>query len=257
MGFLAQSSFPAAHVTLMAVNKCIETDMKFRLIETGVELIEIPNCERLHSAVSGHPDMQLAHISENILICHPNFPKELVDSLRKRGFEVYFGDTVLNDQYPFDIAYNVAIIGKAAFHNAKYTDPVIKKFLHRHSIRLHHVNQGYAKCSVLPVTPESIITADCTIAKAAMDAGYDVLLIPPQRSIQLPGFDYGFIGGTAGFIDKGKLVFAGNIEHLESKDAIIRFLKKYGVGWVNLHKEKIVDYGGFCRFMSDNQELVC
>jgi len=245
LGFMEQSLFPAAHVTLMAVNKCMDTDMKCRLIETGVELIEIPNSKRLHSAVSGHPDMQLTHINENILVCHPDFPRELVNSLKNRGFEVYLGDTVLRDQYPFDIAYNVAIIGKVAFHNSKYTDPVIKKLLHRHSIRLHHVNQGYAKCSVLPVTPESIITADCAIAKAAIDAGFDALLIPVQRSIQLPGFDYGFIGGTAGFIDKAKLAFAGNIRHLESKDVIMRFLNKYGVGWINLSEDGIMDYGGF------------
>jgi len=245
LGFLAQSLFPDAHVTLMAVNNCIEMDMKNKLIESGVELIEIPNCEKLHPAVSGHPDMQLVHISENVLVCHPDFPEELVNSLKKRGFEVYFGDTVLSDQYPLDIAYNVAIMGKAAFHNTKYTGPVIKKLLHRHAIRLYHVNQGYTKCSVLPVTPESIITADCAIAEAAKGAGFDALLIPPQRSIQLPGFDYGFIGGTAGFINKRKLVFAGNIEHLESKSVIMRFLKKYGVGWINLLEEKIIDYGGF------------
>jgi N-dimethylarginine dimethylaminohydrolase len=244
LGFLEQSLFPAAHVALMAVNKCMETDMKCRLIETGVELIEVPNSEKLHSAVSGHPDMQLTHINENILVCHPDFPQELVSSLKKRGFEVYFGDTVLRDQYPFDIAYNVAIIGKEAFHNAEYTDQVIKKLLHRHSIRLNHVNQGYTKCSVLPVTPESIITADSTIAKAAMGAGFDVLLIPAQKSIQLPGFDYGFIGGTAGFIDKAKLVFAGNIGCLESKDVIMRFLKKHGVSWINLSEGGIMDYGG-------------
>lgn len=245
MGFLAQSLFPAARVTLMAVNKLIEAGMKYKLIESGVELIEIPDCEGLHPAVSGHPDMQLVHISENILVCHPGFPKEIVNFLKKRGFEIYFGETALNAQYPFDIAYNIAIIGKEAFHNAKYTDPVIKKLLHRHSIPLHHVNQGYAKCSVLPVTPESIITADSTIAEAAMDAGFDVLLIPAQKSIQLPGFDYGFIGGTAGFINKGKLVFAGNIELLESKNVILQFLKKYGVSWINLSEEKIIDYGGF------------
>ncbi|HAA25225.1 MAG TPA: hypothetical protein DCE11_03775 [Ruminiclostridium sp.] len=245
MGFLARSLFPAANVTLMAVNECIETEMKNRLIESGIELIEIPKCRRLNPAVSSHPDMQLAHINENILVCHPDFPEELVNFLKKRGFEVYIGDTVLSEQYPFDIAYNVAIIGKEAFHNAKYTDPVIKKLLKRHSIRLNHVNQGYAKCSVLPVTPESVITADRSIAKAAMDAGYDVLLIPAQRTIQLPGFDYGFIGGTAGFIDNEKLVFAGNVEHLESRGDIVRFLKKHNISWINLSEEIIIDYGGF------------
>jgi len=245
LGFLVRSHFPAAHVTLMAVNERIKADMKYKLIESGVELIEIPECEKLNPAVSSHPDMQLVHIVENILVCNPDFPGVLVNFLKKRGFEVYFGDTALSDQYPFDIAYNIAIIGKEAFHNAKYTDPVIKKLLERHSIRLNHVNQGYSKCSVLPVTPESIITADYTIAKAAVDTGYDVLLIPAQKSIQLPGFDYGFIGGAAGFIDNGKLVFAGNIEHLESKEDIVRFLEKHGVSWINLSEERITDYGGF------------
>lgn len=228
----------------MAVDMRLEKRMKENLKKYIGEFIEIPPCTDIHPSISGHPDMQMIHIKENLLVCQPLMPDEILLRLRKYGFIIYKGLSELRAEYPCDIAYNAAIIGDKAFHNTKYTDPVLAGNLKKFSIRLVHVNQGYARCSVLPVTPESIITADPSIARVASEEGIDVLEIPPQKRIKLDGLDYGFIGGAAGFIDETTIAFTGSIDFLDNKDDVEMFLKKYGVDWVCLDDTKLCDYGG-------------
>ncbi|WP_252891298.1 DUF6873 family GME fold protein [Thermoclostridium stercorarium] len=243
LGFLKQTLLPKNNVSLMAVDARMETRMKNTLKDYGIELIEIPPCSGLAEPVAGHVDMQLIHVGDNVLVCQPGLPSDILKKLKEYGFDVYTGNTLLQKDYPLDVAYNVAIVGQVAFHNTKCTDKVVAEFLSRFNIRLVHVNQGYAKCSVLPVSTESIITDDPSIAKAARKEGFNVLQIPPQKNILLPGYSYGFIGGVAGFIDKDLIAFAGNIDMLDSSDEIKDFLKEYGVKWVNLDSNGIHDYG--------------
>lgn len=218
--------------------------MKQKLTERGIGILEIPVDDGLQVPVSGHPDMQLVHLHDSLLVAHPRLPSALLDRLKLFGFDVHIGQTYLKAAYPFDIAYNVAILGKVAFHNTQYTDPVLAELLGRCSIRLVHVKQGYSKCSVLAVTPESLITADPTIARAALENGFDVLHLQPQTNIQLPGLNYGFIGGTAGFIDRNLLAFAGTPEALNDAEAVKAFIQKHGVGWIELGENVLYDLGG-------------
>jgi hypothetical protein len=228
----------------MAVDERMKPDMKQKLRERGIKLVEVIQSERLQPCVSGHPDMQLLHIHDDILISHPHISPVLAERLRKSGFTFISGNTQLKAAYPLDIAYNVAIVGKVAFHNLKYTDDVAAVCLKRCSIRSVHVRQGYAKCSILPVTPESLITSDPSIARAAKENGFDALFLPPQTNICLAGVSYGFIGGTAGFIDKNLIAFAGKLDTLNHAQDVKAFLKKYGVEWIQLGENEMVDYGG-------------
>jgi hypothetical protein len=244
MGFINKALFPSHKVSLMVVDKRLENGMKAELKKHIQDIIEIPSLKGLQYSVSGHPDMQIVHIKENMLICQPKMPQEILFKLKKQGFIINLGSTELRTDYPFDIAYNVAVVGNLAFHNTKYTDRVLADVLEKSSIRLIHVNQGYTKCSTLPITRESIITADPSIEMAALEAGLDVLKIPPQKNIRLAGLDYGFIGGTAGFIEERTLAFTGSINALDNNDEVKRFLNKYDIKWVCLKKDGIYDYGG-------------
>jgi len=244
MGFLNKALFPSHKVSLAVVDKRLENVMKAELTRHIQDIIEIPAYKGLQISVSGHPDMQMVHIKENILVCQPKMPQEILFKLKKQGFIINMGRTELKSYYPLDIAYNVAIVGDFAFHNTKYTDPILTDVLKKSSIRLIHVNQGYTKCSTLPVTPDSIITADPSIEKAALEVGLDVLKIPPQKNINLTGLDYGFIGGTAGFIDERTLAFTGSINAIDNNEDVKKFLNKYGVKWVCLKEDGIGDYGG-------------
>ncbi len=244
LGFIQQTLFPQGRVSLVAVDERMKPDIKQTLMARGIELMEVPQCADLQNAVSAHPDMQLLHIHDNILISHPHLSFLLQEKLRRRGFALVLGNTGLQAAYPLDIAYNIAIVGKLAFHHIRYTDSAAAETLKHCSIRLVHVNQGYSKCAALPITPESLITSDASIARSASDNGLDVLFLPPQTSIKLEGMSYGFIGGTAGFVDRNLIAFTGNLEALNDAAAVKAFLRKYGVKWLSLGKNEIYDYGG-------------
>ncbi len=244
MGFIHQTLFPGGKVSLLAVDERMKPDMKQELKAYGINLAEVPQSDRLQPCVSGHPDMQLLHVHDNILISHPHLSPALREKLGQYGFSIVTGNTMLKAAYPLDIAYNIAIVGKVAFHHLQFTDNTAADYLQYCSIRLIHVNQGYAKCSTLPITPESLITSDPSIARAATDIGFDVLFLPPQTNIKLPGLNYGFIGGTAGFIDRNLLAFTGDPEIFNDAEAIKAFLLKYGVRWIRLGKNELYDYGG-------------
>ena len=167
----------------------------------------------------------------------------MLKALEFYGFKLIEGSTMLRPRYPYDIAYNVARVGKFAFHNLKYTDFVLKKELEKAGVELVHVNQGYTKCSVSVIDANSIITSDKGIAKAASKKGLDVLLIKPEENILLPGLGHGFIGGSSGMINRDKWMVAGDFETLESCGNIKKFLEKKGISCVFVRNQPVIDIG--------------
>lgn len=200
--------------------------------------------ETLPSHLAKHADMQLVNLCEGVFVYAPRVPHSLLIALESLGYTLNKGSTDLKDRYPYDIAYNCAIVGKYAFLNAKYTDKVLLGYLAKCNIEPIHVEQGYAKCSTLILSGEAIITADSGIHKKAVSVGIDALLIPPQKNIVLKGYDYGFIGGCGGLISKNKLAFYGNLEALDNSREIGFFLGKHGITTVSLSDENIEDLGG-------------
>ncbi len=141
--------------------------------------------------------------------------------------QIFRGDPEkLARNYPGNIRYNAVSTGKYFVHNLHYTDPDLlsaaeaKAAVDNTSLTKIHVNQGYTRCSLLPVDDRSFVTSDAGIAKTLANYDTDVLLIRPGH-IHLPGFNYGFIGGCCGGLllaDRRLLVINGNIEtHLDYK----------------------------------------
>lgn len=144
--------------------------------------------------------------------------------------QIFHGDPEkLTRNYPGNIRYNAVCTGKYFIHNLQYTDPDLlaaaeaKAAADSAILTKIHVKQGYTRCSLLPVDDRSFITSDAGIAKDLADHDTDVLLIHPGH-IHLPGFDYGFIGGTGGGLPlsgRRLLVVNGNIEtHPDHKKMI-------------------------------------
>lgn len=135
--------------------------------------------------------------------------------------QIFHGDPEkLTRNYPGNIRYNAVCTGKYFIHNLQYTDPDLlaaaeaKAAADSTILTKIHVKQGYTRCSLLPVDDRSFITSDAGIAKTLAVHDTDVLLIHPGH-IYLPGFEYGFIGGTGGGLPlsgRRLLVVNGNIE---------------------------------------------
>lgn len=79
---------------------------------------------------------------------------------------------------------------------------------------MRHVNQGYTRCATAVVAKDAIITMDLGIRALAQFLGIDVLLVH-EENVFLDGYDYGFLGGCCGLIDKNVVAFTGKLDSLE------------------------------------------
>ena len=214
------------------------------LTDFGIDLIKTEKHPMLPCGLAKHADMQMVNVRKGVFVYAPDTPKSTLSALKTLGYELIEGVSRIKSHYPFDVAYNCAIIGKNAFLNPRYTDPTVLSMLDKCGIRIIPVKQGYAKCSTCIITKEAIITADPKIHERAVEAGLDSLLTGPQRSIILKGYDYGFIGGATGLISENELAFFGDFNTLSDSISICKFLKKHGIKPVSLAKENLVDLGG-------------
>lgn len=243
MNVLRMPNLPEGNVSCVLLDSRAPRKIIDGLKNRGIEIIPIPAHPDVYPAVSCHPDIMFHHIMGNIIVYAPNTPPYLIEYICKMGFKMIEGETFLKNKYPGTIAYNVARVGDFAFHNTKYTDPVVKKLLEEQQIRLIHVNQGYSKCLTCVVDSNSMITSDREICRKAESVGMDVLLIEPDKSIKLEPFDMGFIGGATGLIAKNKLLFTGDITLHKNYKEINDFLSLKAVDMVIINDEHLIDLG--------------
>lgn len=230
--------------------KCIQNKIRAK----GINIIETPYCWDLYEAVAAHPDMLLHHIGGNEIIVAPNIYLQIKKKLEKLKLKVIKGNTVLKSTYPDNIAYNVGRIGKFAIHNFKYTDKKIMERLKEKKIELINVKQGYSKCSICIVNENAIITSDRGIAKKLQKYNIDLLLIR-SGYIDLPGLNYGFIGGISGLVESNKMLFSGDIRKHPDFKNIKRFLRKHSMDFDTVKDEKLIDIGSIIPVteIGDNQ----
>ena len=107
-----------------------------------------------------------------------------------------------------------------------------------------YVRQGYVRCSCVVLPDKALITEDEGIARAALEAGGEVLLVK-KADILLPGYDRGFIGGCCAVLED-KVLFFGRIEDHPSYAMIADFLSSRGCEAISLFDAPLRDCGGVC-----------
>ena len=205
----------------------------------GFSVIAVPLTDLVAEPVAGHPDMQL-FVHEKNLFVHPDIDKQFIKSIEKY-INVIQCTTKLKKNYPYDIPYNIALVGNFAIHKKGCTDRVIQDYLLSKGVELVDTKQGYAKCSTLIVDNNSIITSDRSIYNAAGCVGIDTLLIS-NNFIDLPGYDYGFIGGACG-VYGDTIYITGSIDHHPNKNEIESFIESRNMRLKILSSKRIMDVG--------------
>ena len=208
------------------------------LIKLGMQVVKTPPLDVAYDSVCGHPDMMFHRLDEASAVCSPesfDYFKEKIPSMN-----IICGVKKIGREYPFDIAYNVARVGRTALHKFSYTEPEILEYYNKNNIKLINVNQGYSKCSVCVVNDEAIITSDQGIYNSAKGE-LDVLLVKAGY-VKLKNMPYGFIGGASGIID-GTLVFNGNIKEHSDYNNIKSFCANHHVNIYPLHDGDLEDIG--------------
>ena len=147
--------------------------------------------------------------------------------------------SILSKKYPKDILLNAFSFKNYLIHNLKFTDKVLLDYYKNSGYELINIKQGYAKCSCL-VTDDFIITSDGGIYESLKD------FIPIYKinhgEIKLQNFNYGFIGGASGVLDK-KVFFTGDFSYHSSYEEILKIIKKYDYEIEILSKDPIEDFG--------------
>lgn len=233
---------PEKKVTAVVMAGRISQEIEHKLRALGIDIVKTPFCKELYPAIAYHPDILMHPVSPNTIVIAPNVHDLLKPALKGLGFVVVKGESTLTGNYPGNIAYNIGRIGKYAVHNFKYTDRIALEILEEQDIEPIEVKQGYSKCSICVVSEQAVITADRGIQKALEKKSIDVLRVS-SGYIDLPGLDYGFIGGTSGLLSKNLLAFTGDLKYHPDYISVINFLSKHQVESIPLDKFKLVDFG--------------
>lgn len=208
----------------------------------GINTVELPANPAVSDAVKFHADMSAYHRGGNKLIVSRHIYSCIADELASIGIDTIPAEGIQGATYPSDIGLNACEIGKYLFCSAQNTDKAILDSAAKRGKTLVNVNQGYAKCSVCIVDEHNIITADSSIAAAAKNHGITALLIKPGF-FQLPGYDYGFIGGSSVKLSRDILAFTGSLEGHENEAQILDFIAKCNVEISYLTSRRCFDIG--------------
>ena len=188
----------------------------------GHEVCMVPRLRSLEHAIADHPD--LVHCSLG------------------PGRPVFHGKiSAVASPYPSDVPYNACCTGRFFIHNLKYTAPELLAAAENAAMTLVDVPQGYARCSCLPVTEDSVITADQGMIRACRAAGLTVLEVEAGH-VALPGYKYGFIGGCGGRIGDS-VIFHGSLSEHPDGARIRSFIEDRGLACVDFPDFPLTDIG--------------
>lgn len=238
---------PNAKASIAIIDARASLEIKNSLNNLGVKVIDTCKCEELYDSISYHPDIVMHPINHEKVIVAPNVYDYYNDILPFYGIKVIRGEKKLGRNYPENIAYNVARISRYAVHNTKFTDEKLKFYLEKEHIEFIHVRQGYSKCSIAIIAENACITSDPSIYNELIKHRVDVLMIK-EGYIELPGFNYGFIGGTTGMLSERDLLIAGTLKDHPSLFDINDFLIKHKIKIHYLSNNKIIDIGSIITF---------
>ena len=204
------------------------------------EPIPLPAWYALSSPVCAHPDMLTAKIGRSLLI-HEGYRegRELLDRLE---IPYLLSRAPVGRDYPGDVRLNCLAAEEFFLSNEAHVSREALALAEAQGLRRIHVRQGYAKCSCA-CAKNAIATMDRGIARAALRAGLDTLILDPFP-IGIESYDTGFIGGASMLLDENTLGFFGRIEELDGYSVLSRFFESLGVRLVSLAQTPLFDYGG-------------
>lgn len=214
----------------------------------GINIIPPAEIAALPPQLRRHADLGLCLIGGDLVVCPPDTCSYYSDILKPYGFSVIKGGQALGVSYPADTAYNVVVVGKFALLSPAVCDRVLLRSL-EDRYEIIPIKQGYAKCSVAPVSKSALITADRGICQAAERAGLETLLIE-NTGVSLPPYENGFFGGACGMTGPDTLAVNGSLACMPDGEKIRDFLAERGITPMELHSGPLFDTGSLIPLMT-------
>lgn len=216
-------------------------------------LIKVVNTTQnvfLDTPVSQHADILVNYVGKSFFLVDKH-QTEFCYFVEKNGGKYIIVDNV-KSPYPNDCLLNFADIGDYIICNKSILTESIVGFLPDKTII--DVKQGYSKCSVCICKHNTIITDDISIYNAV--SHYDNInsLFVEKGSVRINKYDYGFIGGCCGLIDKNVLLFNGDLSTHSDFDKIKKFLYDNGVNYIDIKGKQLIDIGSIIPIMEKDGE---
>ena len=239
--FISDPNLPRSAVSGIIIGSGC-SKLVFELKKQGISVLEIPYNTLLPAPVCGHADLSAYYCGNGRLIVSPTIFRKLEREPLLAGIELIEAEFTPGNEYPADIALNACRIDQRIFCRSDMTDPAVLADARKSGLNLIHISQGYARCSICIVDKSHIITSDRGVAAAAATHGIDVLCISPGF-FRLPGYDYGFIGGSSFKLGPNKLAFTGYLSGHPDEKRIMKYLEKLNMEPVFLCNEPGFDIG--------------
>jgi len=219
------------------IDKKIPGAAKEKLKEFG-SLIELQTSGITYDAISGHPDI-FFHNAGDQLIVAPNTPEQYIQELKENGVSMIFGEQPVGEKYPTSSAYNAVSTQDLLIHNFRNTDSVITRL--GEDLDFVHVDQGYARCNILPLDDNHFITSDDKVKKVLDRFNKESIYVDPE-GILLEGFKHGFFGGCCGIHDQ-KVFIIGSLKHLPAGEMVRDYLSSLQYEIIELYDGQLFDGG--------------
>lgn len=236
--FVENPNLPEGKVSLVVAGE-MPAFLQDYLIKQNIKIMTCENNSFIDPSVKSHADMSVVHLGRNRVVVDSS-QENLKHLLEFEGFEVISTSSKISGKYPDDVKLNVALFGDKAVGAFKHTDLNLLSYID--IFQKFDVKQGYAKCSILPITENAIITDDKSIYKSLKNT-VDTLFIN-KGDIVLDGHNYGFIGGASTKISRNEILFFGDIKKHQDADIILSFLKKHNHKAVYFKGYPLYDIGG-------------
>lgn len=215
---------------------CISNELQDALLQHVSSLLILDRESAIEPALQTHADIAACPLPDKKIIISKS-QLNLKEKLISLGFYVIMQESI-ESPYPNDCLLNFINTSYYSICNSK-----IHYGVKCHSnVKILTANQGYVKCSVVPVAPNAILTDDPGIARAAKKNDIQVCFVS-KGDVGLPGYPYGFIGGCCGKLSARALAFCGNAESHRDYKQIYEFLKRFDIEPVNLLDTQLIDVG--------------
>lgn len=211
---------------------------KAKLNKIG-EVVDFSTEGLVYGAISGHPDIFITQF-DSFVITAPNLPAKYKTILTKQNIKFTEGESAVGNKYPQTARYNAVPSPGYFIHNLNISDAKLLEVAEKKT--KINISQGYARCNLLPLTDNKMITSDRGIFRTLKKYGIDVFFVNPKR-ILLPGFSNGFIGGACG-ISGDKVYVLGRFSYLSEGESLGLFIRSAGLEIVELYDGPLFDGGG-------------
>lgn len=226
----------------LLINRDTKEEIVKNLKKFNIEIVLTKENTNILKPLSNHPDMLVHYLPNGDLVVERDNYDYYLENFK--NFNIIKSEKSLDSKYPKDISLNGANFKNLFIHNLKYTDKNLLDYYSKNNYKLINVKQGYTKCNLL-IGKNVLITSDRDIYNKVRD--FEKILLIDHKQINLPGFNYGFIGGTSGLVNE-KILFTGSLKNHSSCEDILEFLDKNNEDYVFLSEDDIIDYGSILYF---------